>query len=70
LSDIEARDLAVLLARYAVHELNQWDLWRIEVPGGAVFVDISLEPQQNRPESAYRTIWPLPSHLRGLPGGP
>jgi hypothetical protein len=63
LNDDELRQLAVLLARYATHDLDQFDHWRIETPYASVFVDISLRPRADISEDLYRTIWPLPPVL-------
>jgi hypothetical protein len=64
LNDDEIRELAVLLARYATHELDQFDRWRVETPSGPVFIEVSTELQSDASASSYRTIWPLPPHLQ------
>jgi len=63
LNDGELRQLAVLLARYVTHDLDQFDLWRVETPHASVFVDISLRPRADVSEGLYQTIWPLPPGL-------
>lgn len=67
LSDEELASLATLLARYAFHEMDQWDLWRIRGEGIDVYVSLSYHPVDAAADEAYRTIWPLPSHFRQQP---
>ena len=66
LSDGELATLATLLTRYAFHDMDQWDLWRIRGEGIDVYVSLSYYPADGA-EEAYRTIWPLPSHLQQQP---
>lgn len=65
LSDDELRTLSRLLARFAEHELDQFELWTVHKPGwGDVYIDVGLQmPQDGRGESAYTRIWPLPPRL-------
>ncbi|GGR76748.1 hypothetical protein GCM10010169_21150 [Micromonospora fulviviridis] len=63
LGDAEIRELARLLARFASHELDQWENWRIDTTRGPVFVSVSRELPPGRPEEAFRRIWPTPAHL-------
>ena len=56
LDDEEIRQLVSLLARYATHELDQFDHWRVETPHGPVFVDVSRYPRPGAPESAYQAV--------------
>jgi len=62
-TDDEARALALLLARYATHELDQFDHWVVETPAGEVFVQISNELMPGVSREVYQTIWPLPPKL-------
>ena len=58
-----------MLARYAEHELDQFDHWTVSVPGwGTVFVEIALEHRPDISDSVYTPIWPLPSKLIEPPG--
>jgi hypothetical protein len=34
LAENELQQLAILLARYGTHDLDPWDLWRVETPRG------------------------------------
>jgi hypothetical protein len=64
LSDDDAREMARLLARYADHELDQFDHWSLTVPGwGMVYIAITLEKPSDMDESLYTRIWPLPPKL-------
>lgn len=65
LSDEEVRLLSRLLARFAEHELDQFELWTVRTPaGGNVYIEVGLQmPPDGRDESAYTRIWPLPPHL-------
>ncbi|GAA4729505.1 hypothetical protein Prum_091130 [Phytohabitans rumicis] len=64
LTEAELRDLAQLLARYASHDLDQWDNWRIETSHhGPVYVTIANSLHPGWPEEAFTTIWPLPPRL-------
>jgi hypothetical protein len=52
------------LGRYASHDLDQWDHWRIDTPHKPVYVDLSIKLRKGADESAYATVWPLSEHLR------
>ena len=65
LTDGDHRELCRLLARYAEHELDQFDHWRVRVPGqDMVFIEIANEKRPDIDESVYAEIWPLPQSLR------
>jgi len=40
-TDDDARELSRLLAKYATHRLDQFDLWKLEFKWGSVYVDIA-----------------------------
>jgi hypothetical protein len=63
LTDGELRQLAELLFRYASHDLDQFEHWRVESPYGPVFIDLS---RRTNPDwlDWYSTLWPLPEQLR------
>jgi hypothetical protein len=63
LTDDEIRNLAILLARYAAHDLDQWDLWRVATPNGWVFIELTNSLRADAGSDAYQTIWPLPERL-------
>ena len=42
LEEPELATLAELLARYAVHHLDQWEVWLMETPAGAVEVRMDV----------------------------
>lgn len=65
--DDDARALAELLARWAIHELDQFDHWKVETPDGPVYVQIANQLMPGVAEEVYTTIWPLPSRLRQSP---
>jgi hypothetical protein len=56
LTEDDLKQLAKLLARYAAHDLDQFEHWCVESPHGQVFIEITRQP---RPGS-WQTIWPLP----------
>jgi hypothetical protein len=58
LSDEDLQNLAALLARYATHELDQFEHWRVETPYGPVFIELAREVRSGATPSAYTTIWP------------
>lgn len=65
LSDVEVAALWRLLARYAWHDLDQWENWSIDqgkhVP---VYVRLSRGPfPGEHEEGSYAPVWPLPPHL-------
>jgi hypothetical protein len=61
----DVRELSRLLARYAEHDLDQFDHWKVQVPGwGTVFIAIQNQKPSDIDESVYTEIWPLPTHLR------
>lgn len=63
-TDDDARDLARLLAKYAMHELDQFDHWIVETSFGPVYIEIANErPKDGRSAALYQTIWPLPPRL-------
>ncbi|MEU4241040.1 hypothetical protein [Actinoplanes sp. NPDC026619] len=69
LNDAELRDLVRLLARYAEHDLDQFDNWQIETAYGPVYVAISRELAPGWPAEAFAPIWPpLPHTAKGVAG--
>ena len=68
LSEAEFRDLVRLLARYAEHELDQWNFWKVSTSYGPVYVQLHRGLPSGWPDEEDRlfsTVWPLPAHLRG-----
>jgi hypothetical protein len=66
LTDAELGELARLLARYATHDLDQWENWRIETGYGPVYVLLTREVMPGWPEEeVFTTVWPLPPRLAG-----
>jgi hypothetical protein len=65
LSDDEVRQLTFLLARFAAHELDQFENWRIETQYGPVFVAMTNRLPPDWPVEAFATIWPLPPKPQG-----
>ncbi len=65
LTDQDVSTLAWLLARYATHELDQFDHWRVDTPIGTAYVELSNEPRPDIAPELYTRIWPLPPHLAG-----
>ncbi|MET7961702.1 hypothetical protein ABZ356_28505 [Micromonospora zamorensis] len=63
LSDAEVRELTRLLARFASHDLDQWENWRIETWHGPVFMSVSRKLLPGWPEGAFTRIWPMPAQL-------
>lgn len=59
LTDVELRELAVLLARYAAHHLDQLEHWQVETPFGSAFIEIGRKARPDVAVSVYDTIWPL-----------
>ena len=62
-TDDDARALSLLLARYATHELDQFDHWVVETAAGEVFVQVYNERPASVAREVYQTIWPLPARL-------
>lgn len=51
----ELGTLAVLLARFAANDLDQWEVWRLELPDGPVDVRIAVaDPRDHN----VNVIWP------------
>jgi hypothetical protein len=67
LSDDKLRELLRLLGRYAWHELDQWENWRIESSYGPVHVLLTRGRMPDWPEEAFTTVWPLPPRLAEPP---
>src|SRR5689334_21399805 len=63
LSDAEVRELARLLARFAAHDLDQWEQWRIDSPYGPVYLVVTRELEPGWSDETFTRIWPLPAHL-------
>jgi hypothetical protein len=63
LSDDEVRDLDRLLARFAEHELDQWENWRINTSYGPVYVTLTRGLMPDWSDEWFTTVWPLPPHL-------
>jgi len=64
LTDAELVKLAELLARYAAHDLDQFDHWSLRVPWGTAYVEVSTEPRPDVAVEVYTPIWPTPQFLR------
>lgn len=64
LTNGELRKLAELLARYASHDLDQFEYWRLESPYGPVYLTMSRRPFPGTSDDAYAAVWPLPPHLQ------
>jgi len=62
LSNPEFQELTRLLARYAEHELDQWDCWKLQTSYGPTYLQMSRELPPGWPDEAFTTIWPLPAH--------
>ena len=66
----ELTQMTELLARYAAHELDQWEQWQIGTPYDTVYICISRAPVGGPDDrSHYQPIWPIPPHP-ALPEGP
>lgn len=63
LSAAESRELMRLLARFAEHDLVQWENWRILTTYGPVYVTLTRGLMPDWPDEAFTTTWPLPPHL-------
>ncbi|GAA3735519.1 hypothetical protein [Micromonospora maritima] len=61
LTDAEVRELVRLLARFASHDLDQWENWRVDTPHGPVFMTVSRKVPPDWPEDAFVPIWPPPA---------
>ncbi|MBS0659427.1 MAG: hypothetical protein JSR82_14395 [Verrucomicrobia bacterium] len=57
MSDSEIRTMFLLLRRYAVTEMDQWDLFKFDANDRKVFISISLSSQGQ--DSAFTDV----SHL-------
>ncbi|SBT69178.1 hypothetical protein GA0070622_6297 [Micromonospora sediminicola] len=64
LTDAEVRELVRLLARFASHDLDQWENWRVDTPHGPVFMSLSRTVPPDWPEDAFVPIWPPPADRR------
>jgi hypothetical protein len=53
----EMGTLAALLARFAANDLDQWEVWRLELPGGPVDVRMSVADPT---DESVNVIWPRP----------
>jgi hypothetical protein len=69
LTKAELSELARLLARYAAHDLDQWEHWRIQTAYGPVYVIVANRLPPDCAEETFTTIWPLPTHLAARPPG-
>ncbi|HTJ69833.1 MAG TPA: hypothetical protein VL551_20015 [Actinospica sp.] len=60
LSDEEGRTLVNLLARHCAHGVDQWDNWRLTLPGESnfyVLIEHGTTPCGWPPERFYQ-VWP------------
>lgn len=64
LSNEELREMFTMLARYAEHDLDQWELWRLETSHGSVFMHMTRKTPPAPYADAFHTVWPLPRSLR------
>jgi hypothetical protein len=64
LSDPEFRELVRLLARYAEHELDQWDGWKFRTSYEPVYMFMSRGLGPGWHDDKFTPIWPLPAHLQ------
>jgi hypothetical protein len=58
MTDAELQDLVRLLARYAEHELDQFDDWQIPTTYGPVYMILSRALPHGWPADAFAPIWP------------
>jgi hypothetical protein len=58
LSDTELRDFLQMLARFAQHELDQWENWLIPTTYGPVYLAMSRALWPGWPEEAFDPVWP------------
>jgi hypothetical protein len=57
----EGRLMLSLLARYCAYDLDQFDFWRIELPGSSdAYVRITDGAPNEDAQDLYRKVWPLP----------
>ena len=57
----EGRLMLSLLARYCAYDVDQFDFWRIELPGGSdMYVHIADGAPIEGTRDLYRKVWPLP----------
>ena len=63
LSDLELLQLSELLARYASHDLDQFDPWSLKLWWGTAYVEISNALAPGVAEEVYTQIWPPPEPL-------
>jgi hypothetical protein len=52
----ELEQLRDLLRRFAEHDLDQWDNWRIETSYGPVFVQLTRELEPGVPAAAFTAL--------------
>jgi hypothetical protein len=64
LSDAEFRELIRLLARYAQHELDQWDAWKFDTSYGPVYTIVSRGLGPGWHDEQFTTLWQRPEHLK------
>jgi hypothetical protein len=67
LSNFEWRQLLELLRRFADHDLDRFDAWRLETSGGPVFVQLRRELQTGEPAEAFRRVAPVDDWSTGRP---
>lgn len=56
LTDDEYRTFNRLLWRHASTGLDQWDMWKVAIPRGTAYIDISRKPAPGASKDAYTTV--------------
>ncbi len=59
LTDSEVATMFRLLARFAEHDLDQWDNWRLNTSYGPVYVNVRRALGPGWQDDAFIPVWPL-----------
>lgn len=69
LADSEVATMFRLLARFAEHDLDQWDNWRLDTSYGTVYINVSRALGPGWQDDAFTPVWPLlPRFKEASPG--
>ncbi len=56
LSDDEFAQMITLLRRYTATEMDQWELWKFDIPSSTIYVSVSMYPSHGGAADIYTDL--------------
>ena len=56
LSDDEFAQMITLLRRYTATEMDQWELWKFDIPSSTIYVSVSMGPVHGGEADMYTDL--------------